>query len=561
MFWNRLKHWAPEIILLSLVGFLQFFRLGIGEIQSWDEALYIIRAEACLRFGVWIDQAQYAIGGIYSSTHPPLVVWMMAIARYFGGNSVFVSRIIAAIAGIVGLFFFYKLAGKFFSRWTRLIITICLGSAQGYLHFSHRGQFDIPMFAFITASVYYAVRSFEENDWKLAAIAGLMFGSALMSKAAQGLYLLPFLTALPYVFRSTNWKKHILIILGVAAAVALPWYVFMMLKHPQFYGDFAAMLSSMKTGTFTNRVATQWWYYLNQIFIEFPLLILGVMVIPQITRRFKTGDSIYNRFLLISFAWLFGMLIFLSSFQIKMAQYSMHLLLPTSLILSYIIEEFLQYPPKIGRSVLSLGLLGFSIAWSSSETVRKAIREHHVASLHPSLILIAGLVLLTVILAVFIRGKLRIYGQVALLFGAAILLVLVEFYQWANLENASYVDGAEQVGNVLLHTSEIHSLTAYHEDFPHEIYLPQLNYYSNSWFLGWDPSKFGQTKTWDELDSLIKIDAVPRSDAAIIYVSWDEVNMPILDTGGRLTRLNQGLAVHYAKALHTKKYQLYWDPK
>ena len=57
----------------------------MGEVQPWDEALYCVRANACLQFGAWLDQTQYAVGGLYSSTHPPLLIWLMAgFVKLFG---------------------------------------------------------------------------------------------------------------------------------------------------------------------------------------------------------------------------------------------------------------------------------------------------------------------------------------------------------------------------------------------------------------------------------------------------------------------------------------------
>lgn len=560
MFWNKVKSNAPEIILLGATAFLQFFRLGIGEIISWDESLYLIRAEACVKFGAWFDQTQYAIGGLYSSTHPPLVIWLMAFTRMIFGNGVFASRLISACAGVITLFFFYKLAGRFFSRWTRLFVTVSLGTAQGFLWYSHHAQLDIPMLAFITATAYFAFRSFDEANSKMAIIAGVLYACALLTKAFQPLYLLPFLFTLPFIFRTNNGFKKLVILLCTAAIIALPWYVFMIISHSDFYSDYTGLVGSIKAGTYAKESTTHWWYYINQIIIDFPFLILAPLAVPSIIRKWKSRDTLFARISLPSTVWLVGMLLFISIFQTRMPHFVLFLFLPTALLLCVFIEQVFLLPDK--RIILLSGILIlFALVWSASELLRKSIREHSMPSFHYDLFLIIGVAGFAVIIIALTYKYFSSSPQGIVMLFASVLFLSAAYFRLASRSNDTFIDGAEQVGQIVHNTYNIHSLIAYHDGYPHQSYLPQLNYYSEGWLLGWDSIRTGMTKTWTEIDSLINIDTVPKSDAAIIYDGWDGFYKPKQEEIDLISRINQALQQRYKRSFHSKKYQLYWEPK
>jgi 4-amino-4-deoxy-L-arabinose transferase-like glycosyltransferase len=562
LFWNKIKSRLPEIIIFSAVIFLQFYRLGLGEIQSHDESRYIMRAEACLRFGAWLDQTQYAIGGLFSSTHPPLIVWMMALMRFLFGSSSFVSRLVSPIAAIFALYYFYRLTNNFFSRSTALFATAALGVAQHFLWYSHHGQFDIPMFAFIVAASYYAIRSFEEENSKLAVIAGILFGCVLLSKAVQGLYLLPFICSLVYVYPSDRKYKNLMIVLGVFLITALPWYIFMLARHVHFYGDYAGLIASLKTNSYAEGATkSAWWFYINQTVINFPLIVLSIAVIVPLWKQWKTRDTPYKRLCIISFIWFIGMLVSLSNFYTRMLHFSLFLLLPTSLVLCFSLEEFFRNSKKTFILIVGCILLIPALTWSMSEILRMSFKEHFLYLIPVDLALLIVSIAVAISIFIVLYKYFSASSVQTLILISVIFLITTDLYRWGSRRNETFVDGAEAVGNILLHTSGIHSLTAYQDGVPFQYMLPQLNYYSGCWLVGWDSTKTGVTKTWHELDSLIKINNVPLSDASVLYVSWDGFYTMKPAEKELLARLNYGLAERYEKSLHTKKYQLYWQPK
>ena len=108
-------------IALAAVALMRFVNLGFLDLQAWDEALYAVRAETIAQFGAILDQTPFSIGGLYSSLHPPLYVWLTSVsfllfgvtefaARFFsaifGGNMEKINALIAACVGIVAVLAF-----------------------------------------------------------------------------------------------------------------------------------------------------------------------------------------------------------------------------------------------------------------------------------------------------------------------------------------------------------------------------------------------------------------------------------------------------------------------
>ena len=564
LFWNRLKLNLPEFILLGSTAFLQFYRLGVGEIQPWDESLYLIRANACTRFGAWFDQTQYVIGGLYSSTHPPLVVWMMALLRVWVGEEVFVSRIVAALASIVTVIFLYKLARKLFYRETALLLTISLGSAQTFIWYGHHAQLDAPLLALLVTTLFYTYRAITETNSKLAALAGFLFGCALMTKAYQGLYILPILLALPFVMKPAKGIRLLTIIATTACIVSLPWYIYMAVQHPDFIAVYVNLFGSMKSGTYSIHSNSHWWYYINQSLINLPLLALGIPFMSRIPQEWKNRSSVREKLYLCSILWFVGMLVLLSVLKTRMPHFEMFLLAPASLLLGFWIDDLVKNNGHNISQTVSFLLVIAALVWSSSELLRIGLRVGYLPQWPRPEIVLSCSLLFFFFLAIFLLRSVPLALQrntLRLIQCAASLILALGFTRIYATNDEAFNDGAVITANTLISLKTVHSLTVYCDDYPHESYLPQLNYYTQGWLLGWDSTHIGYTETWSACDSLLRNGKILKTDAAILYTSWDDFYSPSENEKSLQIRMRNGLKAMYVNSLSTKKYQLYWDSK
>ena len=201
-----------------------------------------------------------------------------------------------------------------------------------------------------------------------------------------------------------------------------------------------------------------------------------------------------------------------------------------------------------------------AIFWSSDEYIRLAIRtlntSYSIANdvIHPAFVSGIVFIYLTVTY-LYIKSldeKYRFF------YIACSLLVALSIYRLEGATSEKLTDGATQLTATLFANSAIHSLIVLHQDYPHEQYLPQLNYYAKGWLLGWDSSRSGQTITWERGDSLLRINAFPKIDAVVVYVPWDDFKKRSLEESSLLRRINDGMHKLYNHSIHEKKYDLYW---
>ena len=106
------QHRDLAILIFSIL--LVFISLGAMEIQPWDEALYAIRAKSIIDFGAFWDQTRYTIGGLYSSTYPPMSVWIMALSMKIFGETGFAIRLFPALSSGVSLILMYKISKRLY---------------------------------------------------------------------------------------------------------------------------------------------------------------------------------------------------------------------------------------------------------------------------------------------------------------------------------------------------------------------------------------------------------------------------------------------------------------
>ena len=170
--------------ILLVITLLFLFDTGPGEIQPWDEAMYIIRAKSIIHYGDWLDQTSHSVGGFYSASHPPLFIWLTAISISLLGENLFSLRLFSVVfsTGILWLLFYFfeeRIKGFF-----AVLITACI---PVFYFYSHQAQLDIAVTFFIVLSVFLYNKYENKQNKYLLIFTGIAFGLAMMTKIAVGL--------------------------------------------------------------------------------------------------------------------------------------------------------------------------------------------------------------------------------------------------------------------------------------------------------------------------------------------------------------------------------------
>ena len=486
------KDVSPRWVWLLLIsaGLLRFLNLGFHDLQAWDEALYTVRAESILLWGHWLDQSTHAIGGLYSALHPPLQVWLSALLFKLTSVNEFTARLVSAVAGALTLPVIFLIGRQLHSRRLGLLAALLYGLTPFTVFFTRQGQFDSLLTFFLTLSAFFIIKSLEGGPRQHIILAGIAAGLGLMTKLFVALGM-PLAYAGWIIFMKPNdganhWKRLGLLV-GIMALVALPWHVFMTVEHgggnPFFFLQQSSILERSFTGVEGNTKSLEIFYYINQLFVLFPVgaswLIFGVW------QSVKTKE---NSRLFLSLWFLLFFVIF-SLMRTKLAFYLLPILVPGSLLAARTMLSAMQATISLRTVAVLFSGTWISVLWAASQSWRTSVKNFLLSVLHfqfPDTAVLhdlfrLGLLVslgLIVILLLFHQERLKnVVPHVGLLL--ILPLAMVTVFQVNILDRTQYKDGAVELAH-FVNRRGIHSIVVAGYDRN-----PQLTYYLRGADIGW----------------------------------------------------------------------------
>jgi outer membrane protein assembly factor BamB len=236
----RSQH-ADALCILAILAFstIFFINLGSGPLWAADEQTYSQWAFHMVRTGDYLTP--WAYGELtFWIAKPPLYMWLMSLSYQVFGVSNFSSRLWSAIFGFLSLVGVFYLGKTLYNRKTGVLAAIILGTFVTFFLFARHAMTDASFVFFVVASVYFFVLSEKpENTERYAALSGLFFGLALMTKQIQAL-LIPLIIFFYLVLAKRSlrflFSKPFKLFLGVGLLVFSPWFVYMTLRFgPTFW--------------------------------------------------------------------------------------------------------------------------------------------------------------------------------------------------------------------------------------------------------------------------------------------------------------------------------------
>jgi len=235
---NRSHHVLIALVLAIAVG-ASFWRLGMGSLHDWDEAIYAQVAKEMNATGDWL-QPHYEYKPWVDK--PPLLMWSTALLFHLFGVHEFWARAASALAGAVVIVLTFLIAAALFDRRTGLMSAVILATTFEFLKYARRGMTDAPLTMFVLLAVYGYIRVMEgEPRWWYgvcgACALAVMVKSlaALIAPAAMLLVLLSGTPGARGVLRST----HLFLGLAGALLIAAPWHALMAAHYgPTFWSHY-----------------------------------------------------------------------------------------------------------------------------------------------------------------------------------------------------------------------------------------------------------------------------------------------------------------------------------
>jgi 4-amino-4-deoxy-L-arabinose transferase-like glycosyltransferase len=477
---GKLKKFLP-FLLLSFFVIVRFYNLGFKEIQMWDEALYAVRAKAIYYFNCWLDQTDYAEGGLYSSSHPPLYIWLTALLYKLFTINEFTSRFFSALFSSLCLVLTYLLIKKFFNRKSALISIPFLGSIYLFNFYSRQGQLDIAYIFFITLSIYFYLEFLNGGKKRNILISGVSFGFALMTKIIVGFFAI--ITIFIFLFielvrKNVKFKEvlsQIATLTLTGLILSLPWHIFMLKIHAgNFINTFFKfhIIERLSEGVEGNIPELGYFYILNQLVVQFPPVVLVFFDLFESLKKLKTADS--KKLLLQSWFWTTFLITSIS--KTKIPTYALPSFIPAVIISSVYIVELTERK----QNSLALSTVLISIIWSSSQNLRNGVKEFFKFHISNFSITQTALFLISLVISPFlvsiVKSKVKSLNDFILSI-TLLISTLVVFKTIIFTDYERFNDGAEKVAN-FIDNSNYQTLFYLYTPHSTEGMNPQLTFYS-----------------------------------------------------------------------------------
>ena len=222
---------ADAFCVLAILAFstIFFINLGSGHLWAADEQTYSQWAFHMVKNGDYLTP--WAFGGIFWVGKPPLNMWLMSLAYQVFGVNNFSSRFFGGVFGALSLVLVFYLGKKLYNVYVGFLSALVLGTFTTFYVFARLAMTDVPLVFFILGSIYFFVLSEKtEKTNRYAALSGLFFGLALMTKQIEALlipliifaYLIATRRSIRFLF-----TKHFTLFWGVGLLVFSPWLIYM----------------------------------------------------------------------------------------------------------------------------------------------------------------------------------------------------------------------------------------------------------------------------------------------------------------------------------------------
>jgi 4-amino-4-deoxy-L-arabinose transferase-like glycosyltransferase len=365
----RIPDW---ILLLACCAFFFFWQLSAFGLIGADEPRYAQVAREMLERRDWVTPT---LGGTSWLEKPPLYYWQAMVADNIFRVSDWAARLPSAIDATALVFAVYWFLRRF-RGGLALHGALALTSCAAIVGFARAASTDMPLAATFAIAMFAWYAWFENGSRAFLAGFYVFLALAMLAKGPVA----PFLaTAIVGIFAVTQrswqviWKSLWLPGIILFCIVALPWYVLVQIKNPQFFHVFILEHNLARFGTNVFHHPEPFWYYIPVTLIgwlPWTVFVLASMVWAVRKLRQREVDAL-NVFLLI---WIVLVVAFFSISKSKLPGYILPGIAPAILLLAnYLREKIISRPRPV---LVVLHAVSSSLIVFSALVLRYTLMQH-----------------------------------------------------------------------------------------------------------------------------------------------------------------------------------------
>ena len=345
------------LLLAGFCAFLFFFGLAYFGLLGADEPRYAQVAREMLARHDWITPT---LGGKPWLEKPPFYYWQAILAYSIFGVSDWAARLPSALDATLLVIAVYCLLRKL-RPGTELNGALMTASGAGVIGFARAASTDMPLAAMFSIALLAWYAWYEIGSRQFLAFGYVFLALATLAKGPVA----PFLAAIILLLFAaaeheykllwrTLWLPGILLF----CLIALPWYVAVQVKNPEFFRVFFLQHNLERFGTNLYHHKEPFWYFIPVALLgllpwtAFVVASLGESIRAWWAERrngFGTEDA-FNIFLI---TWLLVPILFFSLSQSKLSGYILPALPAGALLTAEYVRRRIDADERLG-SVLTL---------------------------------------------------------------------------------------------------------------------------------------------------------------------------------------------------------------
>ncbi|HEY4052958.1 MAG TPA: glycosyltransferase family 39 protein [Terriglobales bacterium] len=391
----RIPDW---ILLLACCVFFFFWQLSAFGLIGADEPRYAQVAREMLQRRDWVTPT---LSGTAWLEKPPLYYWQAEVAYKIFGVSDWAARVPSTIDATVMAFAVYWFLRRFRPGFA-LDAALALTSCAAIVGFARAASTDMPLAATFTIAMIAWFAWFEDGSRTFLAGFYVFVGLATLAKGPVA----PFLAmAIVGMFAATQrswrviWKSLWLPGILIGCMVALPWYVLVQIRHPQFLRVFILEHNLARFGTNVFHHPEPFWYYVPVTLLGWlPWTVFVIASLVWAVRKLRQRDvDALNVFL---FIWIVVVVVFFSVSKSKLPGYILPAIPPGILVLANYLRERIMSRPHTAVVILHAVSTG-SIVFAAL-LLRYTLLQHRFAWNAAITAPLMASVVIAVVIAVFL---------------------------------------------------------------------------------------------------------------------------------------------------------------
>ena len=359
---NRTR--TDSLLLAGFCAFLFLYGLGQFGLIGADEPRYAQVAREMLERHDWITPV---LGGRPWLEKPPLYYWQAMLAYAIFGVSDWAARLPAALDAtllVLAVYFFLRRYRPGFELDGALIAA----SSAGIAGYAHAASMDMALAAAFTIGMlgWWAWRESEKRIY-----LAVFYGFMAVGMLAKG-PVAPFLAAVVIVLHASIVRKLRLVLKSLwlpgillFCAIALPWYVAVQMRNPEFFREF---IVQQNLGRFSENLyhhSEPFWFYLPVMALTLvPWTVFVIAALVQAVRLWwakrrpvDAADIDFEKqFSIFATCWLVVPVVFFSISQSKLPGYILPAIPAGALLLVGYLRRHLEQneaePPAMWLVVL-----------------------------------------------------------------------------------------------------------------------------------------------------------------------------------------------------------------